>query len=155
MTDKPKPKANIRFLYAFCNDIRPVRAFYSDLLGMQEISHMDEESFGWLAYQCEGLQYMFFRWDTKLPKEARWACQPGETIADSSALMNFSLEYGIEDYIRLVPVLLEAKVVSEKSKPNWRQKSYWGWTIKDPMGNTIEVYAAPKDKPEEDDPVWS
>ncbi|MDC1141980.1 hypothetical protein OAU50_02725 [Planctomycetota bacterium] len=154
MTDKPKPKANIRFLYAFCNDIKPIRAFYTDLLGMEETSHMDEDRFGWLAYQCDGLQYMFFRWDSELPIEARWACQPGEEINDSAGLMNFSLEYGFDDFQKLVPQVIEAGGPVEKPKPTWRQSSYWGWTIKDPMGNTIEVYSAPKEKPAEDAPVW-
>ena len=77
---KPKPKANIRFLYTFCNDVKLIRAFYTDLLGMTEASFMDTEDFGWLAYQCEGLQYMFFRADSELPHEHRWAEQPGESV---------------------------------------------------------------------------
>lgn len=154
MIDKPKPKANIRFLYAFCNEISPMREFYTELLGMQEVSHMDNEQMGWLAYQCEGLQYMFFRWDSELPVEMRWADQPGEEIKDSVALMSFSLEYSFDDYRELVSELLKAEVKAEKPKPTWRQSSYWGWTIMDPMGNTIEVFAAPKEKPDSDSPVW-
>jgi len=33
-------------------------------------------------------------------------------------------------------------------EPEWRVDNYWGLTVKDPMGNTVEVYTIPKQKPE-------
>lgn len=151
---KPKPKANIRFLYAFCNDVKPMRAFYTELLGMTEVSFMDTEDFGWLAYQCEGMQFMFFRADSELPLETRWADQPGEAPEGAAPLMSFSLEYNEDDFRRLVKQLREADVATARAAPSWRQQSYWGWTVKDPMGNTIELYASPKQQPEVEAPVW-
>jgi hypothetical protein len=39
--------------------------------------------------------------------------------------------------------------------PTWRQASYWGWTVRDPAGNTVEVYWHPKEKPGEGEtPQW-
>ena len=151
---KPKPKANIRFLYTFCNDVKLIRAFYTDLLGMTEVSFMDTEDFGWLAYQCEGLQYMFFRADSELPHEHRWAEQPGESVEGAAPLMSFSLEYNEGDLRKLVMQAREAGIKAASENPTWRQQSYWGWTVKDPMGNTIELYAAPAKHPEGDAPKW-
>ncbi len=31
--------------------------------------------------------------------------------------------------------------------PTWRQASYWGFTVLDPAGNTVEIYCAVKEKP--------
>ena len=151
---KPKPKVNLRFLYAFCNAMPPMRAFYTELLGMQEISFMDTDSFGWLAYQCEGMQLMFFRAESELPVEKQWADQPGEAPEGAVPLMSFSLEYGEDDFREMVKRVREAKTETAKPNPTWRQQSYWGWTVKDPMGNTIELYAAPKEHPGSETPEW-
>jgi len=43
--------------------------------------------------------------------------------------------------------LLEAKVPAMTPTPTWRQDSYWGFTVMDPAGNTVEVYTAPKKRP--------
>lgn len=149
-----QPTVNIRFLYAFCNDVAEMRAFYTDLLGMQEAAFVDDEGFGWLAYKVEGLELMFFRWDENLPPEEKWAWQPGETFDAAVPMMSFSIEFPMDRYRQVVESLTEKDVTSQKPKPNWRQKSYWGWTVKDPMGNTLDLYAAPDKKPDEDDPEW-
>ncbi len=67
-----KRKVNLRFVYSFCSDIGEVRRFYTDLLGMTELGFMDEEQFGWVGYDSEGVQFMFFRWDEELPSREDW-----------------------------------------------------------------------------------
>ena len=99
----PPPRINIRFVYAYCHAIEPIRRFYSEALGMQEASCIDNEQMGWIVYQSEGFQLMFFR---------------------------------------------------HTDAPTWRQDSYWGWSIKDPMGQTVEVYSSPAQRPAGDPPVW-
>lgn len=150
-----KPKLNIRFLYAICNDVKEMRRFYTELLGMQEGHFMDSEDWGWLTLQSEGMQLMFFRWSKELPVNKDWAWQPGGTVEDAHPMMSFSVLVPWENYRDTYQRLKEGGVKAQTEAPQWRQSSYWGWTIADPMGNTIEVYAPPPEKPAEGEtPQW-
>lgn len=150
-----KPKLNIRYLYSFCNDVASMRKFYSDQLGMKEGSHFDDEKFGWLTYKSEGVELMFFRWDSKLPVNENWAWQPGGTVEGAKPAMSFSVGMKWDDFKAAYKRLKEAKVRAQTEKPQWRQQSYWGWTVADPMGNTIEVYTTPPKPPKEGEtPEW-
>ena len=60
-----------------CNDVAEMKKFYTGLLGMQEVAFMDEEEFGWLCYQCEGFQFMFFKTHGKVPVLSDFTWQPG------------------------------------------------------------------------------
>ena len=149
------PKVNVRFLYAMCNDVKAMQAFYTDVLGMSELSFRDDENFGWLVYDSEGFQLMFFRWDTDMPIEQRWVWQPGEAPDVSAPLMSFSLEYPEEDLKAVVKRVREAGAPAVTESPTWRQNSYWGWTVRDPMGNTIELFSSVTDQPAEGTtPEW-
>ncbi|MBX3475564.1 MAG: c-type cytochrome [Planctomycetes bacterium] len=150
---RPAPRINIRFLYGFCNDIPATRRFYTELLGMKEGAAVDSKDFGFVTYRCEGLEYMFFRTEKPMPVEERWADQPGEALDGAQPLMSMSIAVPWSDFKATVKRLRDAKVKAAKPSPSWRQASYWGWTIKDPMGNTIEVYSTPDTKPE-GEPVW-
>lgn len=147
------PKVNIRFLYAWCNDINDTRKFYTNLLGLLETSAVDNKEFGWLCYQCTGMQFMFFRAEQKLAIEQRWADQPGEMAPGAVPIMSFSIEIPADDFKATVRRLSDARVKAAAKYPTWRQSSYWGWTVKDPMGNTVEVYCTPKVTPE-GEPKW-
>lgn len=150
---RPAPRINIRFLYGFCNDVAATRRFYTELLGMKEGTAVDTKDFGFVTYRCEGLEYMFFRAEKPLPVEERWADQPGEAVDGAQPLMSMSIAVPWADFRATVKRLREAKVKTAKPSPSWRQASYWGWTIKDPMGNTIEVYSTPDTKAH-GEPVW-
>ncbi|MCA8916213.1 MAG: hypothetical protein KDB90_12455 [Planctomycetes bacterium] len=152
---EPGPKINVRFLYSMCTDVKVMRDFYSDVLGMKELSYRDDENFGWVVYDTEGFQLMFFRWDTELPVGERWAWQPGDFREDGAPLMSYSIEYPEDDLHDVVARVREAGAVAATPKPTWRQMSYWGWTVRDPMGNTIELFSSVKDQPEEGQtPEW-
>jgi catechol 2,3-dioxygenase-like lactoylglutathione lyase family enzyme len=142
-----KPKANIRFLFNVCNDIDEVRHFYTDLLGMEEDGYMNDENFGYLSYECEGgVYFMFFRAVEKLPVLDEWASQPGwpgRTLEVNS----WAIQIPYEDFAEVYEKLKGEGVTLFKPEPEWRQDSYWGLSVRDPMGNTVEVYATPKEKP--------
>jgi catechol 2,3-dioxygenase-like lactoylglutathione lyase family enzyme len=156
VTEPPAPRINVRFLYSMCNDVKVMRAFFTDVLGMKELSFRDDENFGWVVYDTEGLQLMFFRWDGQLQIEARWAWQPGEAPENAAPLMSFSIEYPEEDLRTVVKRVREAVTPAATEKPTWRQNSYWGWTVRDPMGNTIELYSSVSAQPKEGvTPEWT
>lgn len=155
LAEQPGPKVNVRFLYVMCNDVGLMRDFYSDVLGMSELNFRDDENFGWAVYDTEGFQLMFFRWDSELPFDERWAWQPGEAPENSAPLMSFSLEYPEDELREVVKRVREVDLPTATDKPTWRQNSYWGWTIKDPMGNTIELFSSVQQQPAEGEtPEW-
>ncbi|MCX6645250.1 MAG: VOC family protein [bacterium] len=147
---KALPRVNIRFLFAMCNDIPAMRKFYSDLLGMQEVSYMNDEGFGWLCYQCEGFQFMFFRTHGRIPLIENWTWQPGYEGGGFDAL-SWAVEIPETEFADYYRRLKDAGVKAFSEKPEWRQGSYWGYSVMDPMGNTVEVYTSPKVKPDSDE----
>jgi len=142
-----KPKVNIRFLFNVCNDIDAVRHFYTDILGMKEQAYMNDENFGYISYECEGgVYFMFFRADEKLPVLSEWACQPG-WAGGTLETYSWGIEIPEEMFAGVYQKLKDEGAPLFKPEPEWRQESYWGLSVRDPMGNTIEVYAMPEQKP--------
>lgn len=141
------PVLNIRFLYAFCGDIASVRSFYTEQLGLLESSHMDDASFGYVSYNCEGMQLMFFRWDDgELPALPGWAWQPGDGAGDVP-VMSFAVHVPEPHYAEVVDRLVASGCDRMSDDPTWRQDSYWGLTVRDPAGHTVEVYTVPGETP--------
>lgn len=144
---KEPPKVNLRFLFGICNDIGEMKNFYTDLMGMQEVAYMDDDNFGWLAYQCDGFQFMFFRVDNELAVPVEWTCQPGYEGGTLEAI-SWAIEIPEAEFADRCETLKKAGVKTFSETPEWRQDSYWGFSVLDPMGNTVEVYTRPKEKPE-------
>ncbi len=140
-----QPKVKIRFLFNHCNDLGEMRHFYSDLLGLSEKAYKEE--WGYLCYVSEDLEMMFFRSDTKIPYIEEWADQPGW---EGGTLKIASWAIGIPegDFTNVYKQLKSERVKMFNEEPEWRVDNYWGLTVKDPMGNTVEVYTIPKQKPE-------
>jgi len=144
MAEDAARSVNIRFVYNFCNDLAAMRRFYTDLLGLPEAAYSEEHRY--LCYRSEGFQFMFFRPDAEVPPREGWADQPayaGGTTFDTS----WSIEIPEEKFAATMARLREAGVESFAAEPDWRVDSYWGLAVKDPMGNTVEVYATPKERP--------
>ncbi len=149
------PTVTIRFLHGTCDRIAPMREFYTELVGMAEVGHHDEAAFGWVCYQCEGFQLMFFRGDRPLAPHPAWDFMPGD---GDERYEGQRLSYGIcvpwDDYrARVRRIALRSDVPKMTPRPTWRQGSYWGWSLKDPAHNTLELYAAPP-SPHDPAPEW-
>lgn len=141
--DEPRA-VNIRFVYNFCNDLAAMRRFYTDLLGLAEAAYSEEHRY--LCYRSEGFQFMFFRPDADVPPAEGWADQPAYD-GGTTFVTSWSVEVPKEEFAATVARLREAGVECFAEEPDWRVDSYWGFTVKDPMGNTVEVYAAPEERP--------
>lgn len=150
------PSLNIRFLHALCNDVDAVRAFYTDRLGMDEGTYRNDAEWGWVVYRSEGLQLMFHRWTgpSPAPIAAGWSWQPGDGQGDAPT-MSFGLQIPADGYAAVVARVAAAGDPAMTAVPTWRQGSYWGWTVKDPMGHTVELYCTPGARPEGEEPVWT
>lgn len=143
-----KPRANIRFLFHMCNDIRSIGSFYRDLLGMKEVGFHNpkQDREGYLVYQNEGLQLMFFSGSKELPVAAEWAMQPGYS-GPTYEVNSMGIEVPGDQFASVVDRLKAAGVPVYQPWPDWRQDSYWGFTVRDPMGTTLEIYTVPKEPP--------
>ena len=137
--DKKKTTVNIRYIFNFCNDIEEIREFYSDLVGLEEVSFKDDDEWGWVVYQSEGFQFMWFRSDEELPVIDGWANQPGYEGGEY-ALISWSIEVPKADFEAIVERLKASGAKLLSMEPEWRQDSYWGFTVMDPMGNTVEIF---------------
>ncbi len=146
MSEKTAPKVSVRFVYNFCRDLAAVRRFYTDVLGMKEKSYNDEQ--GWLVYESEGFELMFFRADGGEAREREWAVQPGGG-SGTAEITSWSVEVPEGDFAAAVMRLGQAGVSrqGDVNVPDWRQGCYWGITVMDPAGFTVEVYTVPEQKP--------
>lgn len=138
-----EPQVKLNYLYAYANDIEAMRKFYTELVGMNEGSYRNDEQWGWLTYKCGDFELMFFRFETPVPAETRWASQPGwddGTIENVAFVVSWSIFVPFDRFTETVKRLKDAGVVCYYPKPQWLQDSYWGFPVKDPMGNTVEIY---------------
>lgn len=141
-----EPKVKLGFIYNHCNDVEAMRKFYTDLIGLKESGFHNDEQWGWLCYKTGGLELMFFRTEDEIPVQEQWAVQPGwegGTFEGTS----WSILVPEESFPSAVKRLLSAGIKCFKDKPMWLQDCYWGFPVMDPMGNTVEVYSTPKEKP--------
>lgn len=141
-----KPRVNIRFLYCFVEDVKAVRRFYTDGLGMDERSLKDEERFGWINYQCDGFEFMFFRAEPGFSAPKDFAGQPGDG-GGPLQIPSWSIHVPEESFRGVLERLKAMEVRAMTPAPTWRQNSYWGWTVLDPAGNTVELFFSPQQKP--------
>jgi catechol 2,3-dioxygenase-like lactoylglutathione lyase family enzyme len=146
VAEKETPQVNVRFVYNFCGDLAAMRHFYTDVLGMAEKSYNDEQ--GWLVYQSDGFELMFFRADGEGVGEKEWAAQPGG-VSGTAEITSWSVEIPEADFAAAVEGFVADGVPLQgnANAPDWRQGCYWGITVMDPAGNTVEVYAVPKETP--------
>lgn len=141
-----KPRVNLKFVYNVCNDVAAIKRFYGDLLGMKIASFMDKPEFGWVNIASEGFEFMFFRAEGKYIEPTEFAGQPGDGGGPRQAT-SWSVAIPEEDFRATFERLRQAGIKAMTKTPTWRQDSYWGYTVLDPAGNTVEVYCSVKAKP--------
>jgi catechol 2,3-dioxygenase-like lactoylglutathione lyase family enzyme len=145
MTGEGK-EPRLGYIYNHCNDIEVMRWFYTNLLGLKDKGFHSDENWGYLCYLTGGLELMFFRTAETIPVQDKWAVQPGwdgGTFEGTS----WSVLIPEEEFAAVVKKLISAGVKTFAQKPMWLQDCYWGYPVMDPMGNTVEVYTTPKEKP--------
>lgn len=144
-TRKEKPKINIRFFFNHCNDLNEVRHFYSEVIGLQEKAFNIE--WGYLCYQSDGFEMMFFKDEKKVSHFEEWTDQPGWE-GGTLKVTSWAIEIPEEMFNEVFRRLKDSGVKMFKEVPEWRTDNYWGLSVMDPVGNTLEVYTVPKKAPE-------
>lgn len=126
-------EASVRFLYLYCNDLAPMRRFYSDLLKLDEI-YFDAGNA--VAYKCDMLQFSITQVDQELPVIDGWAIQPGWS-GGTQPIISWSIECDEDAFRSIVVRLKDEGVPSFYLRPQWA--GYWSYPVRDPMGNTVEL----------------
>ena len=136
-------KPSLRFLYMIANDLKSIRHFYTDIIGLQENSYFEDEKFGWLSYHMGELEMDWFRADQPQPVTTEWSMQPGYP-GGTKEMISWSIEIDEELFSVVIQKIKQEKYPIFQEEPEFRQDSYWGFSVMDPMGNTVELYYVPK-----------
>lgn len=134
-------KVHHNTIFWYCNDVEPMRHFYTDLLGFKETFYKNDSQAGWLTYKSGDLQIVFVRAGVELPVIEDWGKQPSY---EEGILHNPSwvIEVPFDDFEAIIE-RIKADNTTARLDDNFREarpnhKSFW---VRDPMGTTIEVYA--------------
>ncbi len=139
----------INHLYTFCNDVQTMRHFYTNLIGLDEGTYNEYDSFSWIVYNSNGLcLHILGPADSPLPVPDDWSWQPGIGGPGTREATSWSIDVPEESFREVVRRIAEAEVRSHPSFPEWRQDCYWGLTVMDPMGTTVELMMEPATPPE-------
>lgn len=127
------------FLYTGCNNIAASRAFYSDLIGLDQI--WDDADL--IAYRIDGGIQFSISHDSNATISDEWAFQPGWAFGlgieprPRSARASWSIPLSPEAFRGAVARLQDAKVDALRPEPSW--VGYWSYVVRDPMGQTVEL----------------
>lgn len=147
--DIQEPQITLGYIYISCNDIVAMHHFYVELIGLDEQAYKSEGQIRWLVCRCRGFELMFFAAeDGVAPVIDGWHAQPGWEGGTVEGV-SWSIEVPAELYAETVQRLKADGVPCFFDKPQWLQDNYWGFPVKDPMGNTVEVFNLPKERPEQ------
>lgn len=139
---KTRPaQAGVKFVYLPARDLAAMRRFYTDLLGLHEIHHSEDERM--LAYDCDGLQFTIYESPDAPPVADGWAAQPGWR-GDTVPATSWSVVLDDLAYRRAVDRLRSTGVTCLHDAPLW--VGYWSFPVRDPMGTTVEL-SLPVDEP--------
>lgn len=138
---------NIKYIYNMCNDIEQIRKFYTHTIGMKEKAYRDDEKYGWVLYESEGLDFMFFKADKDIPVISEFAWQPGGG-GGYAEISSWTLSMDKETFEKAYEKIKVNKYYTRHREPIWLQDCYWAIIVKDPMGNTVELSYEPSHYPE-------
>ncbi len=133
-----KPK--IQTIFQWCNDVNKMREFYSDVLGLTETYFLDDDKYGWLTYDVNGLQLVFMRSSQPLPIEKVWARQPG-WIEGTGEILSMVLQVSLDDFQSVVERARARDVKMFDQEPRGVPDQHLSHFLMDPMGSTIELYS--------------
>lgn len=126
------------FTYLFCNDLKKMKWFYSDILQLNLI--WDDE--GSIAFKIGEHQLSIDYNEDFNPPSSKFAIQPGWQ-GGTEPRIGWSLECDREDFNDIVHSILSNQIPRYFIEPKW--KGYWSFPVLDPMNHTIEITCTEKD----------
>ena len=137
------------FLYLHVNDLKATHHFYVDLIGLEPAVY--EPKWGYLAFNQKPLQIQFWESEDKIKVQSDWAVQPGYQ-GGKGTTASWSIVISAEEFPKVVSRLQKAGVATFTKAPTYTPNKYWSFPVKDPMGNTVEIYYVPDEEPA--DKAW-
>lgn len=105
-----------------------------------EVIYKNNDDEKYLVYQSGNIQIMWLENSEPQPINEDWSVQPGY-LSGPAEYNSYAIYYSENKFISIVKKLKQSKIKMLKNQSELRQnKDYWGFTIMDPMGNTIELY---------------
>ncbi len=126
-------------IFRWCNDVVPMRHFYTDCLGLEETYFRDDAEHGWLAYQIGQVQLVFIRAATPQTIATEFAKNPGYTGGSLEA-ESWVLKMERPSFEAIVERLQANRYPLYAQEPEQPRPGALQFIALDPMGFTVEVY---------------
>lgn len=143
------PEIQLDFIFRLCRDITIIHDFYTKIIGLTPKTYSAEH--GWLQFDFLGVSLVFTTGD-QVQKHTNFAIQPGHDRGEIE-VTSFAIKFSEVEFEKLWEKIENSSCQIQPEKPEWRMDSYWGFTIMDPMGVSLELYSTPKKKP--DNTEWN
>ena len=132
-------QAELNTIFRWCNDVVPMRHFYTDCLGLEETYFRNDAEHGWLTYQIGQVQLVFTRAPAPLPVTAEFAQNPGYSGGSNQA-ESWVLKVERPSFEAIVKRLQASSYPVYAPEPNEPRPGALQFLALDPMGFTVEVY---------------
>ncbi len=134
------PSLRIRSIYYWVNDVTEMRAFYRDLIGLEETAFFDDDSSGLLILQVGDTELIFLEGVDPRPVQTEFARQPNY---DGGTLETTSLVLQVPDdqFDMIVATIADSGATIFNNGVLVPQPGQRALYVLDPMGNTIQILA--------------
>ena len=139
----------ISYIYNFCSDLKAIRQFYSECIGLPEGLYKPE--YGCISYKMPGMEFMFWQTDDVPARPSGFAAQPGGGGGELP-VTSWTVAVPEKEFAAAVSRLRKMGYESKAEQPVWLQDCYWAFVVRDPAGNTVELSTVPSTRPEST--VW-
>lgn len=142
----PSPRSHAHPSLVFycvpCTDLEPMRQFYRDVLGLEEIAHRHGPEGGWAGFQAGRVQLVVVSGAYTDPPRGGPAVERAEG-AGVTTTVGSSLRLELPE-VRATALLdrLGARVESPSAPLGRGSSEARRYTLRDPMGNAVDVYAS-------------
>jgi hypothetical protein len=132
-------RPHLQALFIACSSLDQIEAFYSGMLELQGCGG----AFG--NYDVfVGMYLTFYERKDAQPLYSGWAHQASASQPGLAGLA-LSIELPKEHFDRVVKKLFASSIPRAQDAPEWRGYR-WGFTVKDPMGYTVELCTREKEE---------
>ena len=132
-------EAELNTIFRWCNDVAPMRHFYTDCLGLTETFFRNDVEHGWLTYQVGQVQLVFTRAPALLPIMTEFAQNPGYS-GGTVQVESWVLKVERPSFDEIVGRLQASSYTHYAPQPNTPRPGALQFIALDPMGFTVEVY---------------